>query len=224
MEAEFIGMSNDAVVLQGPNGKNFELPLTSFSPADQLYIKSLDRKIRETSAATGPAKPILSRSDYQTRSVETLTQQVISLSGGAELHITGTGDPIAGSSFLFSASDGWLFFDRIAPSEVASRFINRMWARGAKAVMDENLRVVQYGSGTVVIPQAADFEAMTVFDEKSQTGTATPLKCYEAYSDAPPPTLKKPVGSLTLRRGDAGRKTERNRYQQKTTSRRITIW
>jgi hypothetical protein len=201
MEAEFIGMSNDAVVLQGPNGKNFELPLTSFSPADQLYIKSLDRKIRETSAANGPAKPILSRSDYQTRSVETLTQQVVSLSEGAELHITGTGDPIAGSSFLFSASDGWLFFDRIAPSEVASRFINRMWVRGAKAVIDENIRVVQYGSGAVVIPQGADFEAMTVFDGKSQTGTATPLKCYEAYSDARSPTLKKPLGSLILRRG-----------------------
>lgn len=201
MEAEFIGMQNDAVVMQGPNGKNFEVPITSFAQADQLYLKQLEKEIQPSPAFTKPSKPVTSRTGYQNKSVETLTNQVVAIPAAAELHITGTGDPIRGSSFFFKVPDGWLFLDNIAPSKVASEFIKRMWVNGEKAVLDENIRVVQYGSGTVVIPQAPDFAAMTIFDGKSAAGAATPLSCYEAYDDTQSAALKKPLGSFILKRG-----------------------
>ena len=201
LEAEFIGMSKDAVVLQGPNGKNFEVPLTSFAQPDQLYLKQLEREIQPVPAFAKPARPITNRSNYQSKPVETLTNQVVSIPAGAELHVTGTGDPIKGSTFLFKAPDGWLFLEKIAPSRVASEFIQRMWVNGAKAVLDVNVRVVQYGGGTVVIPQAPDFAAMTVFEGKSAAGASTPLVCYEAYDDTKSAALKKPPGSFILRRG-----------------------
>ena len=201
MEAEFVGMKNGGVVLQGPNGKNFEVPVTSFTPADQQYLKLLEKGGGQTSAPAPPGKPITSRAGYQSKSVETLTNQVVTLAAGSELHVTGTGDPIAGSTFIFKAPDGWLFLDNIAPSAVASKFVDRMLVNGAKAALDDNLRVVRYGAGTVVIPQGPDFAAMTVFEGKSSAGAATPLKCHEAYDDAKSAALKKPVGSFILRRG-----------------------
>lgn len=201
MEAEFIGMQNDAVVMQGPNGKNFEVPITSFNQADQLYLKKLEKEIQPSPAFSKPGKPITNRADYQNKSVETLTNQVVSLPAATELHITGTGDPIKGSTFIFNAPDGWLFLDNIAPSKVASEFIGRMWVNGAKAVLGENIRVVQYGAGTVIIPQAPDFAAMTIFDGKSAAGAATPLSCYEAYDGSQSAALRKPLGSFILKRG-----------------------
>jgi hypothetical protein len=201
MEAEFIGMQNDAVVMKGPNGKNFEVPITSFAPADQLYLKQLEKEIQPTPAFSNSVKPVTNRANYQIKSVETLTNQVVSIPAAAELHITGTGDPIKGSTFFFKACDGWLILDKIAPSKVASDFIERMWVNGAKAELDRNVRVVQHGAGTVVIPQAPDFAAMTIFEGKSAAGVATPLRCYEAYDDTQSAALKKPLGSFILRRG-----------------------
>jgi len=96
MEAEFIGMKNGGVVLQGPNGKNFEVPVTSFPPADQQYLKLLEKGGGQTSALELPGKPITSRAGYHTKSVDTLTNQVVTLAAATELHVTGTGDPIAG--------------------------------------------------------------------------------------------------------------------------------
>ncbi len=85
---------------------------------------------------------------------------------------------------FFTAPDGWLFLDNVAPSAAASKFLGRMLVNGAKAVLDGNVRVVQYEASTVIIPQGPDFAAMTVFEEKSSAGAATPLICCENYGDA----------------------------------------
>lgn len=199
MEAEFVGMKNGGVVLQGPNGKNFEVPITSFSPADQRYLAMLEAGAGKPLVADS-GKPITIRVGYTVKSVETLTNQVVTLAAGTELHVTGTGDPIAGSTFIFAAPDGWLFLDNIPPSAV-SKFLGRMLVNGAKAVLDGNVRVVRYGAGSVVIPHGPDFAAMTVFEGKSSAGASKPLKCYVPYDDAKDGTLKKPVGSFLLKRG-----------------------
>jgi hypothetical protein len=201
MEAEFMGMQNDAVVMRGPNGKNFEVPVTAFSRADQSYLKQLEKEILPSPAFSKPCRPVTSRADYQKKSVETLTNQVVPVPAATELHVTGAGDPIKGSTFVFKAADGWLFLEKIAPSRVASEFITRMWVNGEKALLDGNVRVVRHGSGTVVIPQAPDFAAMTIFEGKSATGAATPLVCHEAYDDTSFPALSKPTGSFILKRG-----------------------
>ena len=38
----YVARANGAVVLQGPNGKSFEVPFGNFSPADQQYLKALE--------------------------------------------------------------------------------------------------------------------------------------------------------------------------------------
>ena len=201
LEAEFVGMEKGAVVLRGPNGKSFEIPFASFAAADQRYLNQLDAASGQAPAAAGPAKPITSRRDYKTRSEASLTNQVVTLGAAMELHITGAGDPIAGSTFLFSAADGLLFFDQIPASAVGGKFLGRMRVNGAPAELNANIRVVQHGKGSVVIPHGSDFAAMTVFDGKSLGGGSMDLKCHVAYNDASLGTMKGAISSFVLKRG-----------------------
>ena len=201
VEAEFVGMKNGGVVLQGPNGKSFEVPFANFTPADQHYLGALDAGGGKAPAPENAGKPITSRGGYTNKSVATCLNQVVPLKSGMEFHITGSGDPILGSTFDFTAPDGWLFLDNVAPSFVKSKCLNRMRVSGERASLTANLRVAQYGSGTVVIPHGPNFGAMMVYDGKSLTGESIPLKCYVEYGDAKLGKLKNSISSFILRRG-----------------------
>ncbi len=201
LEAEFVGMKNGWVVLKDTNGKSFEFNLENFVPADQQYLRALEAGERQSNTPRAPGKPATSRKDYASKSVETLADQVITLSGSSELHVTGEGDPIAGSSFIFTSPDAWLFLDHVPPSVVESKFLNRMRVDGAKANAGTNVRVVQYASGTVVIPHEPDYAAMTIFDGKGLTGSSIPLKCYVDYNGAKLAKLRGPASSFVLKRG-----------------------
>ncbi|RYD32522.1 MAG: hypothetical protein EOP87_12685, partial [Verrucomicrobiaceae bacterium] len=76
-EADFVGMENGAVVLQGPNGKSFEVPLGNFSPADQQYLKALEAGTKATGEDAVPGKPVTSVTGYTRKSVATLENQVV---------------------------------------------------------------------------------------------------------------------------------------------------
>ena len=118
-----------------------------------------------------------------------------------QLHVTGTGDPIAGCTFSFTSPDAWLFLDNIRPSQVAAAFLARFRVNGGTATLDSNIRVAQYDNGTVVIPQGRDFPAMTVFDDKSLAGTSMPLRCNIKYDDTSLGAMKMAVSSFRLKRG-----------------------
>jgi hypothetical protein len=201
LEAEFVAMKDGGVVLKGPNGKSFEVPFANFSPADQKYLKALEANGGVPPVEETTGQPVTSPTGYKKKSVETLTNQTVELAGPSELHITGMGDPIAGSSFNFSTPDAWLFFDNILPSVVESKFVSRMKVSGAKAKSGVNVRVVQYGQGAVVIPHEPDFPAMTICDGKDLGGTSIPLKCYTEYNSARLGKLKAPAASFVLKRG-----------------------
>ena len=106
--------------------------------------------------------------DIQT--VATLTNTTVTMTAKAELHVTGTGDPIPGCIVNLNSADAWFFMENLQPSVVASTFLSRMRVNGAVAVLDGNVRVVQYFLGAVVIPHAPGFAPMEVFDGKNFTG------------------------------------------------------
>lgn len=198
LEAEFVGMANGAVVLRGTNGKSFELPFDRFSPDDQRSLRALANARTPGTAISQPPKPVTSRSGYKAKSVESLTNQVVTIGPAEELILTGQGDPARGSHFNFTSPDGWLFLTHVPPSKVASSMLTRIRINGAPAALDENLRVVQYGSGSVVIPQGTDYPAMSAFPGKSLAGTPMPLKCYDTSK---PGAQENPIRSFILRRG-----------------------
>lgn len=198
VEADFVAESNGYVVLRGSNDKSFEIPLANFSPSDQQFIALVSSDPEAKKPLDDPGKPIGSSRGYKVEKSESITGTMISPPAAGEIHITGTGDPLLGSSVNFTAADGWLFLDKIKPSVVANQFLDRMLVNGAPAELDKNVRVVAYGSGAVVIPHAPDFPALTLHESPDLGGAPTPLVCYKKYGAK---DLESPTGSFVLKRG-----------------------
>jgi hypothetical protein len=135
------------------------------------------------------------------RTFTTLSNTTVTLSGRGELRITGTGNPIPDSIINLTSPDAWLLMPSIAPSQVASTFLSRVRVNGANAVLESNVRVVQYAQGAVVIPQGPDFSPLEVFNGRFFTGPSRRLDSYVAYNTASLGPMASALGSFKLKRG-----------------------
>lgn len=130
-----------------------------------------------------------------------LTNTLVTLAGRAELRITGSGDPIAGSVIDLDSPDAWLLLTGFAPSQVAAKFLSRVRVNGARAVLGANARVVQYAQGSVVVPQGSEFAPLEVYDGRFFTGSSKRLSSYVAYDSARLGPMAAAIGSFRLKRG-----------------------
>ena len=129
-----------------------------------------------------------------------LTNTTVTMSGRAELRITGAGDPLPGCVVHLNSPDAWLLLSGLRPSQ-ASPLLGRMRVNGVNAVRDANVRVVQFGAGTVVIPHSADFLPMEVFGNRYFTGPSKRLAQFTHYDDAMLGARAGAIGSFKLKRG-----------------------
>ena len=134
------------------------------------------------------------------RSMPSLVNRKVTLSGKTELHVTDAGDPVAGSYFNFGSPDSWLVLDKVPPSKVVA-MMDRIFVDGEPARLEHNLRITAYGQGAIVIPHGQQFDAMTVFDAKSLAGPSLPLHCHVKYNDASLGAMKGAISSFRLKRG-----------------------
>ena len=199
--ADFVAENNGFVVLTGSNGASFEIPLENFSKADQQFIKLLKAEKGEKASILSPGKPVTRAKDYQVTRAERIEGQLISPAAASEVHLEGSDDPLLGSSVNFTASDGWVFFEKIKPSVVVSTFLDRMLVNGVPAELDKNVRVVQYGHGAVVIPQAPDFPGLMAYSQPNLAGEAMSLSSYVKYDASKLGELSGAMGSFVLKRG-----------------------
>lgn len=133
--------------------------------------------------------------------VANLVNTTATLSGTAELHVTGTGDPITGSVINLTSPDAWFFMDNILASQVVATILGRVRVNGVAAVVDSNVRVTQYLQGAVVIPHAPDFAPLEVFDGANFAGPTKRLQNYVEYNDVSLGPLKQTISSFRLKRG-----------------------
>ena len=174
-----------------------------FSPAPRVWRGALVRWMLLPLLLCAPllalGQTLNISNDVQT--VATLTNTTVTMTAKAELHVTGTGDPIPGCIVNLNSADAWFFMDNLQPSVVASTFLSRVRVNGAVAVLDTNVRVVQYFLGAVVIPHAPGFAPMEVFDGKNFTGPSKLLTQYTAYNDTTLGAMKMAISSFKLKRG-----------------------
>ncbi|MET0355701.1 MAG: glycosyl hydrolase, partial [Cellvibrio sp.] len=123
------------------------------------------------------------------------------LTGNSELHITGTGDPIQNSTINLDSADAWLFLDNVLPSQVASTFLNRVRINNSTATLDQNVRVVQYGQGAVVIPHSPNFAPLQIFTDANFSGSSLSLNQYTAYDSTNLGEFSGSISSFKLKRG-----------------------
>ncbi len=131
----------------------------------------------------------------------TLASTTATLTGHSELHVTGTGNPISGSTIHLNSPDSWFFLDNILPSQVASTHLSQVRVNGANAVINSNVRVVQYGQGAVVIPHAPGFAPLTVYADANFGGASATLSQYTAHNAASLGSLSNNISSMKLKRG-----------------------
>ncbi len=130
-----------------------------------------------------------------------VTNTTVTLSGRAELRVTGAGDPLPGCVVHLNSPDAWLLLNNLAPSSVASSFLGRVRVNGANAVLNSNVRVVPYAQGTVVIPHAPDFAPLEVFGNRYFTGPSKRLSQFAHYDTAKLGARAGAIGSFKLKRG-----------------------
>lgn len=119
-----------------------------------------------------------------------LTNVTVNLSGTCELHLTATNnmmttvtplDAMPGCVVNLNSPDAWLFLDGTRPYRVN---LKQFYINGAPAVLGTNVRLVEYGMGTVVIAQSPSYQPITVFSGSQFSGSSTPLSLYVYYNGA----------------------------------------
>jgi autotransporter-associated beta strand protein len=130
-----------------------------------------------------------------------LTNTIVTMTGRSELRVTATNNPIPGCTINLNSSDAWFFLPSIKPSVVASAYLGQVFVNGTNAVSGNNVRVIQYGMGTVVIPHAPSYQPLQVFTGTNFTGSSNYLSQYVAYSDANLGAFANGISSFHLKRG-----------------------
>lgn len=139
--------------------------------------------------------------DYEKVTQSTLSSVTATLTGHSELHLTGGGDPIPGSTIHLDSEDAWIFFHNVTPSSVVANLLSRIRVNGAVATADSNVRVVQHVNGAVVIPHPAGFQPLTVHTGRHLTGDSAKLSAYTAYNNAALGVFADNIRSFRLKRG-----------------------
>ncbi len=129
------------------------------------------------------------------------TNSTITLSGRAELRVTGVGDPLPGCVIHLNSPDAWLLFSNVTPSSVAASLLTRVRVNGSVAALHSNVRVVQFAQGAVVIPHTPDFAPLEVFAHRHFAGPSKLLSQFTAYGDATLGARVGSIGSFKLKRG-----------------------
>ncbi len=139
--------------------------------------------------------------DNTIQTYSTLANTTATLTGRSELRITGSTTPLTNCTIHLNSVDSWLLMTKTAPSAVNSTYLGQIRVNGAAAVVNTNCRIVEYGDGTVVIPQSSTFTPLQVFTGPYFTGTSTNLSNYTAYTDANLGIHANNISSFKLKRG-----------------------
>ena len=129
-----------------------------------------------------------------------LPGMAVTLSGSSELWLTAAADPLPGSVVDVLSEDAWVFLPNILPSTAAG-YMSRFRVNGAAAVVDRNVRVVQYAMGAVVIPHPPSFKPLRLFSEPFFLGASFSPGQYTLYTGAALGGLNGTASSFTLKRG-----------------------
>jgi hypothetical protein len=130
-----------------------------------------------------------------------LSNTIVTMTGRSELHLTSATAPMPGCQINLNSSDSWVFLDAIRPSVVASTYLGQIRVNGTAAVLNSNVRIVQYVTGTVVIPHGPGYQPLQIFNGFNFTGTSMNLGLYTYYQTDQLGLMNNAISSFRLKRG-----------------------
>jgi hypothetical protein len=124
--------------------------------------------------------------DNEIQTYASLSAATVYMTGVSELHVTNSTTPISGCVINLNSPDSFFVLDNIKPSAVnTSAYLSQIRVSGAAAVLNTNIRIVEYAAGSVVIPQPSTFQPLQVFTEQNFEGNS-------AYLTNTRPTMQVP--------------------------------
>ena len=136
------------------------------------------------------------------RTYPSLAGATVTMTGRSELRLTGAGVPLSGSQIHLNSPEAWLFLHQIKPSVVnTSAYLSQIRVNGAAAVLHSNIRIVQYVTGTVVIPHAPTYQPLEVFSGIHFTGQSMKMGLYTYYRTSQLGSMNNAISSFRLKRG-----------------------
>ena len=139
--------------------------------------------------------------DHEKATYSALSSESVTMTGHSELLLTGTGDPLPGCTIHLNSTDSWVFLTGVSPSSTVATLISRFRVNGATAVVDTNVRVVQYVNGSVVIPQPPTYQPLRVFTGRHLGGTSRNLGLYSDNFNVGLGSFADNIRSFVLKRG-----------------------
>ncbi|MBP8606494.1 MAG: discoidin domain-containing protein, partial [Phycisphaerae bacterium] len=148
--------------------------------------------------------PLTAKADIdmvnQSLTYSSLTSTTVNISGVSELHLTSQ-TPLSGCTINLNSPDAFLFLESVKPSTAVSSYLGQVKVSGAAAVAAFNVRVVEYGIGSVIIPQPPTFAPLQVFSEENFAGSWAYLTQYTTYNTSMLGTMANNISSFILKRG-----------------------
>lgn len=140
--------------------------------------------------------------DHDVRIREVLVDSTVTMTGRSELRVTSEASPVTGSIIHLNSPDSWLILTRIPPSAAAApSILSQIRIDGNAANPATNVRLVQHGDGTAVVPHGPGFAPMQVFTGSRFTGASLALTCYTDYQAGSLGVFNDRIRSFTLKRG-----------------------
>lgn len=105
----------------------------------------------------------------------------ITLEGAIQWHIKSTENPLPGSILNITSEDVWIYFDHIRPQRFFDNYLDHIRVNGELPEVDVNVRLVQYGNGSVLIGHSNDYIPLTAYADTNLGGSAKEFKIYTYY-------------------------------------------
>ncbi len=130
-----------------------------------------------------------------------LTGDIVNMTGISELHLTDGSAPLSGCTINLNSTDAFLFLENIKPSVAAASYLSQVKVNNTNAALNTNVRVVEYASGAVIIPQSSTFKPLQVFTSDNFQGSSASLSQYTAYTTSSLGAMANTISSFILKRG-----------------------
>ena len=130
-----------------------------------------------------------------------LTNTTVMMTGRCELRLNIASNALQNSIVHLNSPDAWLLFANLRPSQVTATQLGSLRVNGANAVSGGNVRVDEFGPGTVVIPHPATYRPLQVFSTPHFLGLSTNLGLYTYHTNALLGAFDTAIRSFRLKRG-----------------------
>ena len=130
--------------------------------------------------------------------VNTYAKSKVVLNSTASLTLKNAYTPLINSTVDLKSYDARVYFQNITPANVISTHLTNLYVNGAPAVSNENVYVLNSGSGSVIVPYVANIP-LEVFTAENYGGTSKQYQDIIRYMDLG--VLDNKIKSFKLKKG-----------------------